>query len=243
MDQNHKLGRADGAFLADPERYRRLTGRPIYLLATRPDLAYSVYILSQFMQKPREEHWIAALKTVRYLKGTVGQGVLFRAEPTFFVTGWCDADWGACPTTRRSLSGWIIQFGTSPITWKTKKQDAVCLLSTEAEFRAMKAITQELIWIKHLLIELGIHHPAPMTICCDNKSALHIGANPVLHEKTKYMGIICKFVREAITKWIIKTTYVSTHDQFTDILTKVLGRRKFDAFLLKLGINNIHALT
>ena len=67
------------------------------------------------MQQPREEHWLAALKTIRYLKGTVGQGVLFRAEPTFSVTVWCDADWGACPTTRRSLSGWIIQFGTSPI--------------------------------------------------------------------------------------------------------------------------------
>ncbi|XP_048618201.1 uncharacterized protein LOC111207841 isoform X2 [Brassica napus] len=243
MDQNHQLGRATGDFLSDPEQFRRLTGRLIYLLATRPDLAYSVHILSQFMQKPREEHWLAALKTVRYLKGTVGQGVLFRAEPTFSVTGWCDADWGACPATRRSLSGWIIQFGTSPITWKTKKQDAVSLSSTEAEFRAMKAITQELIWIKDLLNELGIAHPAPMLICCDNKSALYIGANPVLHEKTKHMGIICKFVREQITKGVVKTTYVSTHDQLADIFTKALGRREFDAFLLKLGINNIHAPT
>lgn len=243
MDQNHRLSKAQGDLLPDPERFRRLVGRLIYLLASRPDLAYSVHILSQFMQKPREEHWFAALKVVRYLKGTIGQGVLFRADTTFTVTGWCDADWGACSLSRRSLTGWIIQLGSSPITWKTKKQDAVALSSTEAEFRAMKAITKELIWIKELLLELGFDHKAPMLICCDNKSALHISANPVLHEQTKHMGIICAFVRDKIVKGVIRTTYVSTTDQLADIFTKALGRREFDDFLLKLGINNIHAPT
>lgn len=223
MDQNHTLGRPQGDLLPDPERYRRLTGRLIYLLATRPDLAYSVHILSQFMQSPREEHWNAAIKVVRYLKGTVGQGVLFRANTKFHLTGWCDADWGACKVTRRSLTGWIVQFGTSHICWKTKKQNAVSLSSTEAEFRAMKAITKELIWIKGLLSEFGITHDSPITICCDNKSSLHISANPVLHEQTKHMGIICQFVRKEITKGVITTTYVSSQEQHADILTKALG--------------------
>lgn len=194
MDQNHKLSKAQGDLLPDPERFQCLIGHLIYLLATRPDLAYSVHILSQFMLQPREEHWSAALKVVRYLKGTVGQGVLFRADTSFTVTGWCDADWGACPLSRRSLTCWIIQLGSSPITWKTKKQDAVSLSSTEAEFRAMTALTKKLIWIKELLLELGINHKASMLMCCDNKSALHTSANPVLHEQTKHMGIICAFV-------------------------------------------------
>ena len=71
MDQNHKLAKADGLVLTDPENFRRLTGRLIYLLASRPDLAYAVHILSQFMQIPQQEHWLAALKVVRYLKWTV----------------------------------------------------------------------------------------------------------------------------------------------------------------------------
>ena len=139
MDQNHKLAKSESAFLTDPEKFRRLTGRLIYLLATRPDLAYSVHILTQFMQKPQEEHWLAALKVVRYLKGTIGQGVLFRANTTLSVTGWCDSDWGADPSSRRSLTGWIVQFGISHVSWKTKKQDGVSLSSTEAEFRALKS--------------------------------------------------------------------------------------------------------
>lgn len=107
----------------------------------------------------------------------------------------------------------------------------------------MKALTKELIWIKGLLSELGIQHTDPMTIYCDNKSALYISPNPVLHEQTKHMGIICQFVRDEIIKGVIQTTHISTRDQLADILTKALGRTEFDSFLLKLGINNIHAPT
>lgn len=107
IDQNHKLSVADGPLLADLEQYRRLIGRLIYLAATRLDLAYAIHTLSQYMNKPRQEHWLAALKCVRYLKGTLGQGTLLRAESSTHVTGWCDSDWGACTLTRRSLSAWI----------------------------------------------------------------------------------------------------------------------------------------
>ena len=97
IDQNHKLAKADGALLADPQTYRRLLGRLIYLSATRPDLAYSIHVLSQFMHAPRAKHWLAALKVVRYLKGTIGQGILLRADSPMHFTGWCDSDWGSCP--------------------------------------------------------------------------------------------------------------------------------------------------
>lgn len=133
MDQNHKLGRVKGPVMSEPARYRRLVGRLIYLSATRPDLTYAMHILSQFMQSPKEEQWLAALKVVRYLKGTLGQGIILRAESPFHLTGWCDSDWGGCPITRRSLTGWIVQLGSSPVSWRTKKQDTVACSSAEAE--------------------------------------------------------------------------------------------------------------
>ncbi len=61
IEQNHKLALATGSFLNDPKPYRRLVGRLIYLCFTRPKLAYSVHISSQFMQQPRIDHWNAAL--------------------------------------------------------------------------------------------------------------------------------------------------------------------------------------
>ncbi|RVW97533.1 Retrovirus-related Pol polyprotein from transposon RE2 [Vitis vinifera] len=122
-----------------------LVGRLIYLAVTRPDLAYSVHILSQFMQEPRIEHWEATLRVVRYLK--------------------------ACPVTRRSLSGWLVFLGQSPISWKTKKQHTVSRSSAEAEYRAMAAVTCELKWLKGLLLSLGVHHPKAIKLFCDSQSA------------------------------------------------------------------------
>ena len=80
VEQNHRLSHDTGALFDDPKRYRRLVGHLIYLAVTRPDLAYSVHILSQFLQAPTMAHWDAALWVVRYLKGTPGNGILLRSD-------------------------------------------------------------------------------------------------------------------------------------------------------------------
>ncbi|XP_074317895.1 uncharacterized protein LOC141653928 [Silene latifolia] len=87
LEQNHSLGDAKWDFLVDVESYRRLVGRLVYLTVTRPDLSYSVHVLSRFLSKPRKEHLDAALRVVRYLKGSPGQGILLRADSKFEVTG------------------------------------------------------------------------------------------------------------------------------------------------------------
>ena len=236
IEQNHKLGLATGMFLPDPEKYRRLVGRLIYLAVTRPDLAYSVHILSQFMQEPKSEHWEAALRVVRYLKGTPGQGILLRSDSDLSLQGWCDSDWAACPITRRSLTGWLVFLGHSPISWKTKKQTTVSRSSAEAEYRSMAAITCELKWLKGLLLSLGVHHPKAIKLFCDSQSALHIARNPVFHERTKHIEIDCHFVRDAISDGLIDPSYVTTHTQLADIFTKALGKPQFDYLLSKLGM-------
>uniref|UniRef100_A0A803NM80 Retroviral polymerase SH3-like domain-containing protein n=1 Tax=Cannabis sativa TaxID=3483 RepID=A0A803NM80_CANSA len=86
IEQNHTLALAKGPLLIDPERYRRLVGRLIYLSFTRPDLVYTVHILAQFMQHPLQDHWDAALRTVRYLKGCLGQGILLRTDCELSLT-------------------------------------------------------------------------------------------------------------------------------------------------------------
>lgn len=111
LEENHRLALSKGPLLVDPSPYRRLVGRLIYLCFTRPELSYSVHILSQFMQQPREEHWQAALRVVRYLKGQPGQGILLRRDNDLRLYAWCDSDWASCPLTRRSLTGWFILLG------------------------------------------------------------------------------------------------------------------------------------
>ena len=243
IPQNHRLGLADRELLPDPEVYRRLVGRLIYLAVTRPDLTYSVHILSQFMQEPCIEHWEAALKVVRYLKGTPGQGILLSADCDLTLQGWCDSDWAACPITRRSLTGWLVFLGQSPVSWKTKKQPTVSLSSAEAEYRSMAALTCELKWLKALLLSLGVRHPKAIKIFCDSESALHIAKNPVFHERTKHIEVDCHFVRDAINDGLISLDHVPTSSYLADIFTKALGKKRFDLLLSKLGILDPHAPT
>ncbi|XP_021715979.1 uncharacterized protein LOC110683881 [Chenopodium quinoa] len=113
-------------------------------LVTRPYLAYAMHIFSQFMQQPRQDHWEAALRTVRYLKGCPGQGILLSSYCDLHITGWCDADWASCPLTRRSINGWLVFLGHSPVSWKTKKQDTVAKSSAKSKYRSMSKATDKI---------------------------------------------------------------------------------------------------
>lgn len=115
MEESHKLALATGTSLDDGGRYQRLIGRLIYLTITRTYLCYAVHIVSQFMQAPREEHMAAACLVLQYIKGTRDCGILLKAQGDLNIIGYCDSDWGACPLTRRSLTGYLVTFGGSPI--------------------------------------------------------------------------------------------------------------------------------
>ncbi|KAJ4747387.1 Retroelement pol polyprotein-like [Rhynchospora pubera] len=241
IEQNHNLSIASGKPMKDPERYRRLIGRLIYLTITRPDLCYSVHILAQFMHAPLDVHYDAAIRVMRYLKGSPGQGILLSANSDLTLYGYCDSDWAACPLTRRSLTGYFVMLGTSPISWKTKKQHTVSRSSAEAEYRSMATTACELTWLKTLLQSLGVSHAQPMKLMCDSQAALHIAANPVFHERTKHIEIDCHFVRDQIQAGCIVASHIRTNEQLADIFTKALGKRQFHYLLDKLGILNLHA--
>ncbi|KAJ4769875.1 Retroelement pol polyprotein-like [Rhynchospora pubera] len=241
IEQNHNLSIANGAPMNDPERYRRLVGRLIYLTITRPDLCYSVHVLAQFMQAPLDIHYNAAIRVLRYLKGSPGQGIVLSADNDLLLSGYCDSDWASCPLTRRSLTGYFVMLGDSPISWKTKKQHTVSRSSAEAEYRSMATTSCELTWLKSLLKSLGVSHTRPMKLICDSQAALHIAANPVFHERTKHIEIDCHFVRDKIQAGQIVTSHIRTHEQLADIFTKALGKQQFHYLLRKLGTRNPHA--
>uniref|UniRef100_A0A3Q7HXW2 Reverse transcriptase Ty1/copia-type domain-containing protein n=1 Tax=Solanum lycopersicum TaxID=4081 RepID=A0A3Q7HXW2_SOLLC len=119
FDDHFKLD--NGNVLLDSGEYQRLVGRLLYLTITRPDIAFAVQILSQFMHVPKSSHMEAALRVVKYVKQAAGFGILMSAKPTNILQGFCDADWGSCIHSRRSITGYMIMFGNSLIFWKSKK--------------------------------------------------------------------------------------------------------------------------
>lgn len=241
MEQHLRLVANDEAPLINPESYRRLVGRLIYLTITWPDLTYSVHMLSQFMHKPGKSHLDAAHRVLRYLKGTPNHGFLLPSTCNLQLSAYSNSDWASCPTSRRSTTGYITFLGASPISWCTKKQSTVARSSAEAEYRSMATTSCELTWLKYLLTDLGVTHPKPMELHCDNQAALHIAANPVFHERTKHIELDCHLIREKIQSGLISTAYVPSRCQLADIFTKPLGREQFLFLLSKLGVSDLHS--
>lgn len=243
MEQNLKLTLTDGALLDDPTKYRRLVGRLIYLTITRPDIVYYVRTLSEFMHQPRKPHWDTALRILKYIKGTPGQGLLFPGSNNLGLKAFCDSDWGGCRATRRSVTGYCVFLRNSLISWKSKKQANVSRSSAEAEYRAMASTCLELTWLCYILQDLKVLQTAPVPLFWDNQAALYIAENPVFHERTKHIEIDCYIVRKKLQARIISPSYVPTRFQLADVFTKALGKDQFVALRDKLGLHDIQSPT
>jgi hypothetical protein len=235
IDQNHRLSSESGQSV-DRAQYQRLVGRLIYLSHTRPDIAFAVSVVSQFMHDPRTHHMDAVVRIIRYLKGNPGRGLLYKSNGNLQVECYTDADWAGSLDDRRSTSGYCTFVGGNLVTWRSKKQNVVARSTAEAEFRSMAHGICEVMWLKIILTELGLFHAKPLMAYCDNKAALDIAHNPVQHGRTKHIEIDRHFIKEKLDQGIICMPYVSSSNQLADILTKGLSEKIFSSLCCKMGL-------
>ena len=189
VEEGLKLCVETNQVLVDKRRYQRLVGRLMYLAHTRPDLAYTLSIVSQFMHNPGEQQMNAAIRILRYLKSAPGKGILFTKNVDCqSVDAYSDADWAGAIDDRRSTLGYFTFVGGNLVTWRSKKQNVVACSSAEAKFRGMTLGICEALWLRLLLMDLGYLPRQPIRLYCDTKVACDITHNLVQHDRTKHVG-------------------------------------------------------
>ena len=124
------------------------------------------------MHAPQVAHWEATLRIVRYLKGTVGHGILFENHGHLEIHGFTEADWEGNPNDRKSTAGYFTFVGGNLFTWRSNKQKVVALSSAEAEFRGIKSGLTEILWLRKLMTELNLNSQKSCKLFCDNKAAI-----------------------------------------------------------------------
>lgn len=215
--------------------YQQLIGCLMYLaVLTRPDIAFSVSYLSQFNNCFNDSHWKYAKRVLRYLVGTKGYSLLFSKE-NLDIQGFVDADWASNSLDRKSYTGYVFKLNGSVISFESVKQKTVALSSMEAEYMAMSEATKEAIYLQNLIHELTGKKEC-IQIFNDNRSALYLSANATYHKRSKHIDIRHHFVRDAISKNLIKVDYLRTDEMPIDILTKGLDSEKHYVHLKSLGL-------
>lgn len=238
MAATPNLSKEMGTLLDSMKEYRQVVGALQYLTITRPDIAFAVNKLAQFLHCATDIHWQACKRLLRYLKGSATQGLLLRPSSTFSLQCYSDSDWAGCPDDRRFTGGYLVYFGENLISWSSKKQPTVARSSTESEYKAIANATAELMWVTSLLREIGYAPNHSATIWCDNVSAIYLTSNPVFHARTKHVEIDYHFIRDQIRLGIVSIRFLKSADQIADILTKPLGQQLFASHLCKLRLQS-----
>lgn len=215
--------------------YQQLIGSLMYIsIGTRPDISHTVSVLSQFNVHYGEVHWRAAKRVLRYLKATKDRKLTYSSN-TGDVIGYADADYGSNLIDRRSYTGYVFQMSGSSVSWESRKQRTVAQSTTEAEYMALSEACKEAIYIRSLISDI-FSLSFPITIMCDNQSAISLTKNNTHHSRTKHIDIRHHFVRESISTNQVDVKFIPSNHQTADILTKPLPKLRHYKCLISLGL-------
>jgi hypothetical protein len=206
--------------------FPRLIGALLYLAVwTRPDISNATQKLSRVLACPTEDDLHAAYRILHYLSATQDLEIVYTAGTSPLCKAYCDADYASdalCVPKRRSTSGAVVFMAGGPIIWASKTQHSVALSTCEAEYMAAGVAAREVLWLRHLLPELGFQLLGPSEIQCDNESCLALIKHPICNSKSKHIDIIHHFVRERVLGGELVFSFVPGNQNVADILTKPL---------------------
>eukprot|EP00253_Pinus_taeda_P017523 PITA_17523 len=152
-------------------------------------------------------------------------GANTEAYPLF--VGFTDSDWVGDPDDWKSTIGYVFTLGSGPIALACKKQSFISLCSVETKYHGAIEGSKEALWLHQILSEFGFQQQLPITLWCDNQSAIQLCKDPIQHQHGKHIEIHMHFIRKLIHDHFFEVKYCSTDDQVVNIFAKALTEAKF----------------
>jgi hypothetical protein len=227
----------------DTTEYQQAIGSLMFaMVLTRPDIAFTLGKLSQYMSDPAKHHGHALKNLLRYLRSTVTMKLRYGpggAHSQFVI--YSDADWASDVVDRKSVSGSTAMFYGGPISWSSKKQRSVATSSCESEYIALSTCCKQGQWIAQVFRDLGFpkyigKDTNKVQMLGDNQGAIALTKNPHLHERSKHIDVCYHYVRDLAERGKLDVAYVPTADMVADGMTKPLQRVAFERFKNQLGV-------
>ncbi|KAI3509130.1 hypothetical protein L1887_24156 [Cichorium endivia] len=239
MEFGLKLSKESSEENFNPSIYRSLVGSLMYLTATRPDITFSVSMISRFMEVPKVDHWEAGKRILRFVKGTINHGITYTKCDKQSLIGFSDSDFGGNKDDSKSTSGYIFNIGSGAISWQSKKQNVVALSSAEAEYISLSLAGCQALWLRSILNDLKWTQVVPTKLYCDNRSAIALTRNPVFHGKSKHIRVKYHFIRDLVANNEVVIEFCSTNEQLADTFTKALQVGDFTRLKEELGVGTV----
>ncbi|GJV02043.1 retrovirus-related pol polyprotein from transposon TNT 1-94 [Tanacetum coccineum] len=199
MSTETKLTRDEEGESVDNTKYRGMIGSLLYLTASRPDIMFSVCLCARFQEDPKTSHLEAVKRIFRYIKGTTHLGLWYPKGSGIETIVYADSDHAGDYVDRKSTSGVCTFMGCCLTSWFSKKQTALAISTTEAEYVSAGKACQQDLWMKQALIDYGVRLN-DIPIMCDNKGAIDLSKNLVQHSRTKHIEIRHHFLRDNVQK-------------------------------------------
>ena len=207
--------------------YRILVKSLLYLTKhTKPDIMFTVNILSRHINAPTNQHWMCGTRLLRYLQSSK---LTFTKEDSYDLVGESDADWSGDVNDRKSMTGYYFKLNGrgAALSWGVAKQATVAL-SSEAEYQGTTAAFPEALYLKQLLEDFGIQQKHPIAIGEDNQSCIKLCQNPVKHKRSKHIETKIHFIRDKTEDGTISIHPAPTDKMAAEIFTKFLHVSKVE---------------
>ncbi|GJZ75976.1 hypothetical protein Tco_0640441 [Tanacetum coccineum] len=214
MSSENKLTKDEGGESVENTKYRSMIGSLLYLTTSRSYNMFSVCLYAHFQEDPKSSHLAAIKRIFRYIKGTTHLGLWYPKGTGVETIVYADFDHAGDYVDRKSTKGVCTFMGCCLTSWFSKKQTALAISITEAEYVSVSKACQQELRMKQALVDYDIKLN-DIPVLCDNKGAINLSKNPVLHSRTKHIEIRHHFLRDNVQKGNISIEK-DTHDKDED---------------------------